>query len=379
MSRRLPLALAIALPLVLSGCSKEEPCLAVQQLDASVYKVLPSGLVLHSTDAGTSASLLGEDGTLELVAALPTGLGAEAVAHDPARGKLWWIPVTFDESTPVLHQLDLETGTEDWQRELVFDGYLLDSWSASLLAHEGALYLGGRLDAELPEGGWENRSLLERVDEAGEVVWTQIGYPSPQSADMPLEGLHTLVGTSTGVSFLGYITGIDSSIVTAVTVDAPTGELLGSTLVDTDDYSSVNRMSGDGESLYVMTGERGGEMNHARSDIRAITPLGEEHWRIGEFVWSKFVDPVFAQAVVGDELVHLVAGSLDYQDPQRAHVTRRRTADGSLLCASDLPDIPALGSVIRVDAHAVQDLLVLEVSLEEPEHEPVFLLLTRND
>jgi hypothetical protein len=387
--------IALMSTLALSGCSKqEESCMTVQQLDDDICRVLPTGLVLHWDGGQTRASQLAADGTLEPIGPIDAWCG-DAMAHDPERGKLWWVQPSFDDLiAPTLHQFDMASGVQDWQRDLVYDGYRFDGFTASLLAHEGALYFGGRLHYETGEGWYQSHSLLERIDDMGEPVWSEVGYPghgfSPEDDPVPLEGLDSLIGTSSGVSFLGYITGTDSAAVSAATVDAQTGELLWSTSLDRDNYWSVDLLSGDGESLYVLTGEGGWierdfETNEiiafhdTRSDMQSLTPLGEQRWAIDDFVWSKFIDTRFVQAVVGDEVVHLLAGSEGEDAPQRAYLTRRRTSDGDLVCGSSLPEFTELGTVTAVTAHPVPEQLVLEVEIQENDYEVAFLLLQPND
>lgn len=343
--------------------------MTTQELEPGICRVLPSGLVLHRDGEELWASRLQSDGSLERITVLDAGISCDTVvAHDPATETLWWVePASEDGTVPHrLFQLDLASNTLDWQRHLVFDGLELTEVS-DLLFHEGALYVGGSSlsgpDTDLDA----HRSLLARID-AGQTIWARSEYPgfdfSPENDGSPLNGLSHLLGTSSGISFIGWISGVDSQALTLATVDAQTGELSWSSSLDRDNDEGIAEVIGDGERLYVLTGTSGQpeqpqyglEEEYAQSVVAAITPAGEEQWRTSEYVWPEITNAAYGQAIVDGSLF---VTTVELGEGPRHRIARWSWSSGGLECESPLPEFAPWG-VYGISLIAVGDELVLE-------------------
>lgn len=329
----------------------DEACLHVEPLaDAGrICRVLPSGLVI--APEGTLHMLL-DEGTLAPIATLPLGVECtRPFAHDVEAGKLWWIEPgsSFaDPPTPTrLHRFDLALGSEDAQFELDYPGH--QPLRIRDLRHRaGGIDLAGTLVAEGPSE--QLVALIERRDAAGTVEWTRIGPPGFGFDGQPA-GLHEAFGlmeVSTGLAYVGVVTGIDSSAWTQVSAEPSEGAPLWSTLVVSDDFGKQVRVGGEGDMIVRMIGVDGGYLYDPetldiigiepdRIDLVATTPLGEPLWQIDDVDWPGVLATQVDQAVLDERVVHLAR-----DDDGEARLFVRDRA-GTLTCARDLPELAGLG------------------------------------
>jgi hypothetical protein len=345
------------IPLVaVLGCGPDAivpTCLIAQPIDPDVCRVLPTGLVLHEQGEQLHAGMLLDDGTIEPIGALPEALDCHAaLAHDPESGKLWWEEEVEYDLPPILHQLDLASGTEDWQRELTQEGFSR-VWLNSMVFHEGALVLAGAAGLYDPWPTLKDTALLQRLDANGATVWTQLGQPGfglTGNETQPMEYATHLLGVDGAVAFAGVVSGEEPDpnwvAFTLASADLATGDLLATTLVwRGEGWFEFFDYAGRADLVLALVGLGGATDGtpSAHTDVAAISPLGEQLWRV-DIQWSGFIIADFAQVVLNDRVVHIATATSSTYTEDDAH-TRVivRSHAGEVLCDGGLPELSELG------------------------------------
>jgi hypothetical protein len=345
-------------------------CLVAQAIEPGICRVLPTGLVVREQDDVLVAGMLLEDGTIAPLGTLPAALDCStALAHDPEAGKLWWSEPSEATLPARVHQLDLASGGEDWQRELSYAGFS-HLRIHSLLFHDGSLFLAGR--------AWEYQpiseaSVLARWTTGGETSWTQIGqigFGVGNNETQAMHGANTLLAIDGAVAFVGNVEQTDPEdfriATTLATADLATGDLLTTTLVErTDPQHEFLRVDGRGDLLVTLVGQWDW-VNDIRTNNVARSSLGEELWRV-DMTWPGFVATDLSQVLLHDRIVHIATeiSSFEAPDLARTRVVERSHA-GEVLCDGTLPELDALGQPSYQSAWGVRgDRIVLTAGFED--------------
>jgi hypothetical protein len=387
MERRPVLELALFGLVAVLGCGPDgieattTSCLIAQPIEPGICRVLPTGLVVREQGDVLTDGMLLDDGTIAPLGTLPEAIECHTVlAHDPETGKLWW----FEPSEPLeptspayIHQLDLASGTEDWQRELTHEGFSQVRIN-SMVFHEGALVLAGQVVVFDPDDPWSisaagDASLLERLDANGATVWAQIGqigFGLSENETQPLQYAGRLLGIDGGVAFLGSISHpdpeVDLAARTLAIADLATGELLATiSLGHIDPWSGFTEFASGGEILFYLLGQLGAlDGTAAHTDIVATSLLGEQLWHV-DIIWSGFIIANFAQIVLNDAIVHIATSTTSgyTSDIPRTRV-EVRSLGGDVRCDGSLPELTELGQLDSMRTWGVRgDRIVLAAEL----------------
>lgn len=307
------------------------PCMVAIEIDPDFCRVLSTGLLLRTTDAGVVAEQLDDDGGRTFVATLPdTSECPHVLAHDPVQAKLWWA-----EGNATVHQLDLAGGSQDWQRFLGDPNGHTVPWVFDLRALDGALFVAGSYEAA--ESGVLGPALLTRLELDGTLAWTRSDLPgygfSEANDGSPLDGIQSLFELDTGLGLVGGMYGVDSEALTLAVVAPATGEQVWSESLIRDTYGYGVRVDGYAGLIASSITELGPEPDLevvaevvVRSATNAVLASFARTWP--DPSWS----PTLPVYVVGERIAEFVP------DPLEPTVVER-DASGAVLCTTPLPEL----------------------------------------
>ncbi len=298
------------------ACTEPEAVVVDTVIDLGetvICSISPTGLVLQPGEV----SQLSADGSLAALVELESRGQCGLIAQDAATGTFWvaegW-PWSFEPEMPSrLIQFDA-AGNLQWERELGPAGS--GAYATALLVKDGEAFVGiAHTNTDL------NVAKLQRYDESGEVVWTQVGYQGVNGEERPMTSLSALVASDAGLTMLGYTTGIDSSSVTVFTVSPQDGEPLWTTSLTGDDFwgQDYDLASDGAERLFLAAKQPAWaefdpdtfevtKRHPARARVEALTSTGASMWA-SELELPDIDEPSdFALALFGG---HLYTGAFD--------------------------------------------------------------------